>query len=107
MTTKIKTTAAILAAGLMAMAGPALAQQTVTPKSGPDINQPKYVPGTSGSTKGTGMGNTDNSLQGGGGTGNSSGTSGAGSAGGTGSSGGAGAGGSGSSGGSGGGSGSN
>jgi hypothetical protein len=111
MTTKIKASAAILAAGLMTMAGPALAQQTVTPKSGPDINQPKYVPGTAGSTKGTGMGNTDNNLQGGGGnSGGSSGTSGAGSSsGGTGSSGGAGAGagGSGSSGGSGGGSGSN
>ena len=45
MTLKICT--AIVAAGLMALASPAFAQATVTPHSGPDANQPKYVPNTS------------------------------------------------------------
>jgi hypothetical protein len=46
--TNFKVSAACLAVGLMALTTPALAQQQVTPKSGPDVNQPKYVPGTTG-----------------------------------------------------------
>jgi hypothetical protein len=111
--TKLKMSAAILAAGLMTVAGSAVAQQQVAPKSGPDINQPKYVPGTAGAP----TGNTGHSMDpshgsgvtgGGGDGGSSSGTSGAGAAGsgGTGGSSGGGASGGGS-GGAGGGSGSN
>jgi hypothetical protein len=39
-----KSCAAALALGLATVSTPVLAQSSVTPKSGPDVNQPKYVP---------------------------------------------------------------
>jgi hypothetical protein len=105
--TKFTLSTAVLAAGLMAMAAPALAQSQVTPKSGPDINQPKYVPGSSGTPSTTGAagkeaptnnagggnGSSSTGASGGAGAGAGSGSGGGGAGGGGGGGGGAGGGG--------------
>ena len=89
MRTAFMTCAAAMALGLATVTTPVLAQSSVTPKSGPDINQPKYVPHSdkpmpSSPTTGAGPANNqsitggpgENSTSGSGNTGASPGTSG-------------------------------
>jgi hypothetical protein len=87
MTTKLTMSTAALAIGLIGMTAPALAQQPASPKSGPDINQPKYMPESSKDKNtpsttgaGAGAGPRDNSVSGGGDSGGGNASSGSGEA---------------------------
>jgi hypothetical protein len=87
MKTAFMSCAAAAVLGLATVATPALAQNQVTPKSGPDVNQPKYVPGSSGNPSTTGAAGKEapTNNAGGGNGGGSSGGAGAGAGGGAGS----------------------